>query len=451
MPRDTGVVIVAAGQGTRLGGTPKQFRPIAGEPMLFRTMRPFLDHPEVHTLVVVLPAEVVGSPPHWLTGMAGPRVRLVAGGVERADSVRAGLAALPAECTTVLVHDGARPFVAPDIISRVIAAARGGTGAVAAVPVHDTLKDTAVAGDKVVVQRTVPRAGLWRAQTPQGFPRAMLERAHVAGAPGTDDAELVEALGEAVVLLADSPRNIKVTTAEDLVLAEAIATLGTPGSDGAAPACVPFRTPTERAAALPAVRHHLESGKVLAYPTETVYGIGTFPEAAALARLSAMKGRPAGKPFLLLITGREMAERYGLRFGPSARALADAFWPGPLTLVLPGGEGKLPDTLRGPEGGIAVRHTSHAMMAQLIAALDHPITSTSANRPGQLPAPGPERILQLFAAEVASGDLLVLDGGALGNVPPSTIVDCTGADPVLVREGALPRAELRRAVGRLAP
>ena len=108
--RDTGVVIVAAGQGTRLGGPPKQFRPLGGEPMLFRTMRPFLDHPEVHTMVVVLSADQLTAPPGWLGGMAGPRVRLVAGGAERSDSVRAGLAALPAECGIVLVHDAARPF-----------------------------------------------------------------------------------------------------------------------------------------------------------------------------------------------------------------------------------------------------------------------------------------------------------------------------------------------------
>lgn len=451
LARDTGVVIVAAGQGTRLGGTPKQFRPIGGEPMLFRTLRPFLDHPEVHTIAVVLSTEHLMAPPGWLAGIAGPRVRLAAGGAERSDSVRAGLAALPRECGIVLVHDAARPFASREVISQVIATARGGTGAVAGVALSDTLKDTEVDTDRVLVRRTVPRTGLWRAQTPQGFPRAMLERAHAGGGSGTDDAQLVEALGEVVVLVPDSSLNIKVTTADDLRLAEAIAAQGRPDAATPGPAFVPFRTATELATAVPVVRHHLESGKVLAYPTETVYGLGTRPDAGALAKLSAFKGRPAGKPFLLLISGREMAERYGLRFGPSARALAEAFWPGPLTLVLPGGEGRLPDTLRGPEGGIAVRHTSHALMAQLIAALDHPLTSTSANRPGQLPAPGPERILQLFAAEVGSGDLLVLDGGALGNVPPSTIVDCTGADPILVREGALPRSELRRAVGRLAP
>jgi tRNA threonylcarbamoyl adenosine modification protein (Sua5/YciO/YrdC/YwlC family) len=452
LPRDVGVDIVAAGQGTRLGGVPKQFRDIAGEPMLFRTLRPFLDHAEVRTVVVALPAAVLETPPPWLSGLAGPRVRLVAGGAERADSVRAGLAALPRDCTTVLVHDGARPFPSPAVITAVIAGARRGEGAIAALPVTDTLKEAALKSDGIPrVCRTVPRAGLWRAQTPQGFPRALLETAHAAGGAGTDDAELVERAGGTVTLVADSALNLKVTTAEDLLLAACIARAGESANGQAGGPLVPFRTAADLAAAVPAIRAHLEAGKVLAYPTETVYGIGTFASEGALARLSSLKGRPAGKPFLLLISGREMAEAYGLVFTPSARALAEAFWPGPLTLVLAGGEGRLPDTLRGPEGGIAVRHTSHGLMAQLVTALGRPLTSTSANRPGQLPAPGPERILQLFAAEVAGGELLVLDGGALGNVPPSTVVDCSGPEPLLVREGALPRSELRRAVGRLSP
>jgi L-threonylcarbamoyladenylate synthase len=119
--------------------------------------------------------------------------------------------------------------------------------------------------------------------------------------------------------------------------------------------------------------------------------------------------------------------------------------------VLPGGEGRLPDQLRGKEGGIAVRHTGHAAIARLVAALGYPLTSTSANRPGEPPAPGPERIGEAFRDEIAAGALMVLDGGVLGNVPPSTLVDCTGPMPRMVREGAIPRAELRRAAGRLAP
>ena len=146
-----------------------------------------------------------------------------------------------------------------------------------------------------------------------------------------------------------------------------------------------------------------------------------------------------------------MAEDWGLVMSPSARALSDAFWPGPLTLVLRGGEGRLPDELRGKEGGIAVRYTSHAGIARLVTAMGQPLTSTSANRPGESAAPGPDRIRETFGPEIDRGELLVLDGGVLGNVPPSTLVDCTGPMPRLVREGAIPRAELRRAAGRLAP
>jgi L-threonylcarbamoyladenylate synthase len=214
---------------------------------------------------------------------------------------------------------------------------------------------------------------------------------------------------------------------------------------------LPFRTPDEITAAIPTVVEHLDRGGLLAYPTETVYGLGSDPSPGALAALAALKGRAPEKPFLLLVSSRAMAEQWGLVLSPSARALSDAFWPGPLTLVLSGGEGRLPDQLRGREGGIAVRHTSHAGIARLISALGRPLTSTSANRPGLPPAPGPDRIAEMFRAEITRGELLVLDGGVLGNVPPSTLVDCTGAVPRLVREGAIPRAELRRAAGSLAP
>jgi L-threonylcarbamoyladenylate synthase len=214
---------------------------------------------------------------------------------------------------------------------------------------------------------------------------------------------------------------------------------------------LPFRTPAEIEAAIPAVTTHLAAGRLLGYPTETVYGLGSWASVPALEELARLKGRQPGKPFLLLVAGRVMAEEWGLVFTASARALSDAFWPGPLTLVLPGGEGKLPDELRGREGGIAVRHTSHQGIERLVATSGQPLTSTSANRPGGPPAPGPDKLVELFHDAAESGLLLVLDGGVLGNVPPSTLVDCTDAMPRLVREGAIPRDELRRAAGRLAP
>ena len=214
---------------------------------------------------------------------------------------------------------------------------------------------------------------------------------------------------------------------------------------------LPLRTREDADAAAPAVRDHLGKFGLLGYPTETVYGLGSAADARSVEQLARLKGRREGKPFLLLVSTRSMAERAGLVFNPPANALAEAFWPGPLTLVLRGGEGRLPDRLRGPEGGFAVRHTSHQGVARLIEVLDQPLTSTSANRPGQAPAAGAAQIVSLFQESYDRGELVVLDGGTLGNVPPSTIVDCTDSRPALIREGALPRDELRRAVGRLAP
>ncbi len=213
---------------------------------------------------------------------------------------------------------------------------------------------------------------------------------------------------------------------------------------------LPFKTDSDVDAAAPRVASHLGAGGLLAYPTETVYGLGSRPVAADVNALSVLKGRPSGKPFLLLVANRTMAERTGLQFSTAATVLSDAFWPGPLTLVLPGGP-RLPPELRGPEGGIAVRVTSHRGTSRLITFLDEPITSTSANKPRGPTAPGVAAIETMFAEAIASGRLLVLDGGVLGNVPPSTLVDCTGPVPRIVREGAILRHELAQRVGGLVP
>src|SRR2546429_9207306 len=114
--------------------------------------------------------------------------------------------------------------------------------------------------------------------------------------------------------------------------------------------------------ALSAVTAHLQRGGLLAYPTETVYGLGSRAREAEVQALARLKGRRPDKPFLLLVADREMAEAQGLAFNEAASAMARAFWPGPLTLVLPGGSGRLPDALPGPGGGIAVRWTSHRGM-----------------------------------------------------------------------------------------
>jgi 2-C-methyl-D-erythritol 4-phosphate cytidylyltransferase len=226
LPPDVGVIIVAAGRGARVGGTPKQFRELAGVPVLLRALRPFTSHPTVACTVVALPEPDAAAPPAWLAPLVAERFRLVAGGKERGDSVRAALAALPAHCTTVLVHDGARPLVSRETIDAVIAMAATGAGAVAAVPLGDTLKEVEEAGGRLAIARTIPRQRLWRAQTPQGFPRALLERALQAAAAdqvqGTDDAELVERIGGRVEIVPDQPANLKLTTPGDFALAEAL-------------------------------------------------------------------------------------------------------------------------------------------------------------------------------------------------------------------------------------
>jgi len=134
---------VAAGRGTRVGGdTPKQFHLIAGVPMVLRALRPFASHPDVAVVVLVLPADAASAPPEFLRSV-GSGLTIVPGGPVRADSVALGLAALGRDCTIVLVHDAARPFVERAVIDAVIAHARAGEGGVAAIRLSDTLKQAA--------------------------------------------------------------------------------------------------------------------------------------------------------------------------------------------------------------------------------------------------------------------------------------------------------------------
>jgi 2-C-methyl-D-erythritol 4-phosphate cytidylyltransferase len=218
-------VLVAAGQGTRLGGpVPKQFRELAGKPVLLWSLEAFLDLPEIAQVVVVLPPTDAAAPPTWLNAHRG-RVSLVAGGLERHDSVERGTAALGPDCITVLVHDAARPLVERATIEAVIAAARAGEGAVPALRMGDTVKE-AGDGNPPVIARTVPRQQLWRAQTPQGFPRALLvaaqQRARADRLAPTDDAAQVEHYGGTVRLVAGTTLNFKLTTEADFELAEAV-------------------------------------------------------------------------------------------------------------------------------------------------------------------------------------------------------------------------------------
>jgi 2-C-methyl-D-erythritol 4-phosphate cytidylyltransferase len=174
-------------------------------------------------VVCVLPREYVGDPPPWIFQSDADRLLLSVGGRHRSESVANGLEDLPTECDIVVVHDAARPLVSVDTIARVIEEARKGNAAVAALPVSDTLKRVDADG-KVVV--TVDRVGLWRAQTPQAFPRKMLERAHrearKADGVATDDAALCEQIGEPVVVVRGSERAAKITEENDFALVEAL-------------------------------------------------------------------------------------------------------------------------------------------------------------------------------------------------------------------------------------
>jgi L-threonylcarbamoyladenylate synthase len=218
-----------------------------------------------------------------------------------------------------------------------------------------------------------------------------------------------------------------------------------------APIKIATRTMPADEAGIAEAARIIAAGGLVAFPTETVYGLGGDATSdRAVAAIFAAKGRPSFNPLIVHVPNIASAAQHA-ELSAKAQTAARAFWPGPLTLVLRGGEGRLPDMLRGPEGGIAVRHTSHRAVARLIGQIGRPLTSTSANVPGMPPASGPEQLIALFREAYDKEELLVLDGGALGNVPPSTIVDCTGPQPALIREGALPRGELRARAGRWAP
>jgi L-threonylcarbamoyladenylate synthase len=209
---------------------------------------------------------------------------------------------------------------------------------------------------------------------------------------------------------------------------------------------VPFWSTREVDTSIDGTLRHLAAGKVLAYPTETVYGFGGAVDERSVNQLVNLKGRPAGKPFLLLVAASEMITRLGLHLTGYASTFAARFWPGPLTLVLPGGEKRVPHRLRGPEGGVAVRWTPHASLARLILAHGDPITSTSANRPGIPPASSADEIVAQWGDAIARGTLRVLDGGRLKSSEPSTVVDCTGRLPRVIRPGAIRAAQLRESV-----
>lgn len=209
---------------------------------------------------------------------------------------------------------------------------------------------------------------------------------------------------------------------------------------------VPFWSDEEIEAALSGAIAHLNNHGVLAYPTETVYGFGGAVDSESVGRLIALKGRPPNKPFLLIVASSDMISRLGLHITSHASRLAARFWPGPLTLVLTGGEKRVPDQLRGPEGGIAVRWTPHRGLSRLVRAYGEPVTSTSANRPGVEAAMNAGQIVEQWSDAIGRRILHVLDGGQLVQSPPSTVVDCTGLRPRVIRPGAISAKMLRDVV-----
>ncbi len=209
---------------------------------------------------------------------------------------------------------------------------------------------------------------------------------------------------------------------------------------------VPFWSPAEIEGALSRAVDHLANRRVLAYPTETVYGFGTAVDHESVETLVQLKGRPPGKPFLMLIGDPSQLARLDLHLPAYAAHLAARFWPGPLTLVLPGGEGRVPARLRGPEGGVAVRWTPHPGVQRLLSAYGDPITSTSANRPGVPPAMTAAEIVEQWTDAIHRGILHVLDGGRLSPSRSSTVVDCTGRRARIIRPGVLSATELRACV-----
>jgi 2-C-methyl-D-erythritol 4-phosphate cytidylyltransferase len=209
-------ILVAAGRGERLGlDRPKAFANLGDEPLLAEPLRRLDACPWVDAIVVV-------APPGWEEPAilvveeegCGKVHACVTGGETRSDSVRAGLAEVPADAVVVLVHDAARPLLTDEVVERVLAPlAEGWDGVVPGLPVGDTLKRVGSDGG---VQETVPREGLWAAQTPQAFAADMLRRAQADGGDASDCAGLVEAAGGRIKVVEGDPRLLKVTSEADL-------------------------------------------------------------------------------------------------------------------------------------------------------------------------------------------------------------------------------------------
>lgn len=217
-------VIPAGGSGRRMQASEaKQYLLLLGIPLLVHTLRTFQEAPVIGDIVLVVPAaDVDRIQSDIIDAFAMTKIRqVVAGGKERQDSVRNGLAALPADCEIVLIHDAARPFVSPALIEQTVDGAVRDGAVAAGIRVRDTVKQCD--GEGRVIE-TLDREQIWMVQTPQAFRRAIIVAAHQKAQEdnfyGTDDAVLVERMGIPVRMIEGIPDNIKITSTEDLVWAE---------------------------------------------------------------------------------------------------------------------------------------------------------------------------------------------------------------------------------------
>jgi L-threonylcarbamoyladenylate synthase len=201
---------------------------------------------------------------------------------------------------------------------------------------------------------------------------------------------------------------------------------------------VSARNAVEIRAALPRVIEHLAGDGLIAYPTETVYGFGGAITPGAVGRLRELKRRDETKPFLVLVSGAGQAP--GVQWNATAQILADAFWPGPLTLALPALAGAFPDGVAGADGRVALRSSPHPFVRALTQQ-HGPLTSTSANAPGSAPASNAGDVEQALR-ELGFDDVLIIDGGQLPESPPSTIVAADATVVHVLREGAITRDRL---------
>jgi tRNA threonylcarbamoyl adenosine modification protein (Sua5/YciO/YrdC/YwlC family) len=191
----------------------------------------------------------------------------------------------------------------------------------------------------------------------------------------------------------------------------------------------------------------VRAGGLVAYPTETVYGVGGDVSERAVSALRRLKSRGPSKPFILLVESLEAVE--GLRWTPEARELARTFWPGSLTLVLVDPRGIFPRWVSDEDRrAVAVRVSPHPLVARLLGGLGGPLTSTSLNAPGEPPASSGSEASEVLR-RLSGDDVLLLDTGTLSHSGPSTVVDCTGAEPVVMREGSIPTSRLRCAIPRI--